>query len=89
LTFLQFFVGVLGLTPSQLAVFGGITLAASLGINQLLKNQTKTKKSNGTSDTNNKEESKEAEDDFAPPRLARKNTVDLDREGKSFSSKKF
>lgn len=73
------------MTPSQLAVFGGLTIAASLGVNQLLKNQTKTKKGNSTSSPK-KEEQKETEDDLAgPPRLMRKNTVDLDREGKSFS----
>ena len=73
----------MGLTPSQLAVFGGITLAASLGINEILKKQTKTKKGNGASNSIKAEEQKETEgdDDFAVPRLTRKNTVDLEREG--------
>jgi len=82
--------GILGLTPSQLAVFGGITLAASLGINEILKKQTKPKKENGASNSKKEEniQDTEGDDDLGGvPRLTRKNTVDLDREARNYRVK--
>lgn len=68
----------LHLDAKNLALIGGISLVAGLGINHLLK------KKNGENGTKkDKKEDKEVKIEDLPP-LQRRNTLDLDREGMYF-----